>query len=299
MSTGLNKLLTPAELHSLGQYSLQSRYVVEGSLAGRHRSPARGSSAEFAEHRAYVSGDDLKHLDWKVLGRTERYYIRRYEDETNLRVYLVLDRSASMAYTSGPETKYHYACRLAAAVGYVVAKARDAVGLFLYADTIQAQLEPLNSILNLNNLASTMLRQGPSSTTRTARTLHQIAEAIQRRGLIVLFSDLLDEPAEIVRALAHFRQQHHDVIIFHTLDPAEIDFPFEKNAEFLDLETGARISADPRSLASEYRRVFAEFLEQYRKPCAEMKIDYRLVNTGQTMDRFLRAYLEERRRLAK
>lgn len=299
MAEGIGSLLTPEELHRLGRLVIQSRYVVEGNLAGRHRSPAKGASSEFADHRAYVTGDDLKRLDWKVLGRTDRYFIRRYEDETNLRVYLIIDRSASMAYTSAVETKYHYACRLATAIGYVIVKARDSVGLFLYSDTIDVKMDARNSVIHLNNLVKSLLLKEPSSATSTAKTLHQIAESVRRRGLIVLFSDLLDEPADIVRALAHFRKQHHDVIIFHILDSTELDFPFKKGAQFIDMETGERILADPRALAQDYRKAFAEFLEQYRKPCAEMKIDYRLVNTSQEMGPFIRAYLEERKRCSK
>ena len=296
---GLASLLTAQEMQHLGQLVIQSRYVVEGNLAGRHRSPVKGASSEFADHRAYAVGDDLKRLDWKVLGRTDRYFIRRYEDETNLRVYLIVDRSASMAYTSGVEPKYRYACRLAAAIAYVVIKARDSVGLFQYSNKIDARMEARNSVIHLNNLVKTLLAKEPSSTTNTAQTLHQIAEAVRRRGLIVLLSDLLDEPAEIVRALAHFRKQHHDVILFHILDAAELDFPFTKGAQFIDLETGERLLADPRTLAREYRQAFADFLEQYRKPCAELKIDYRLVNTSHDLGPLIRAYLEERRRLSK
>jgi uncharacterized protein (DUF58 family) len=296
---GINTLLSAPELQRLGRMVIQSRYVAEGNLAGRHRSPVTGASSEFADHRSYVAGDDLKRLDWKVLARTDRYFIRRYENETNLRVYLIVDRSASMAYTSGEETKYRYACRLAAAIGYVVVKARDSIGLYQYSSKIDGQMDARNSVNHLNNLVKTLLIKEPSSTTSTAKTLHQIAEAVRRRGLIVLLSDLLDEPADVVRALAHFRKQHHDVIIFHTLDPAEIDFPFVKGSRFIDMETGEQILADPRSLAREYRESFAKFLEQYRKPCAEMKIDYRMVNTSHDMSQFVRAYLEERKRCSK
>jgi len=299
VAEGISSLLTPQELTHLGRLVVQSRYVVEGNLAGQHRSPNRGSSSEFADHRAYVTGDDPKHLDWKVLGRTDRYYIRRYEDETNLRVYLVVDRSASMAYTSGTETKYHYACHLAAAIGYVVAKAKDSVGMYLYSDKIDSRMAAKNTFANLNNMAKILAQRKPSSTTKTAKTLHQIAESVRKRALIVLFSDLLDEPNEVVRALAHFRKQRHDVIIFHIMDSTELDFSFKRGAEFVDMETGERIMADPRSIAKDYQKVFADFLEKYRKPCAEMNIDYRMVNISQNMSSFVRSFLEERKRCSK
>jgi uncharacterized protein (DUF58 family) len=296
---GIRHFLAPRELQQLARLTLQSRYVVEGNLAGRHRSPNRGASTEFADHRAYIAGDDPKRIDWKVLGRTERYYVRRYEDETNLRVYFVVDRSASMGYGSGAVTKYDYACRLAAALGYVVVKARDSVGLYLYSNRIDAMAGARNSFNHLNNLLKTLQKHKPALTTETAITLHQIAEDVHRRGLIVLLSDLLDQPAEVVKALAHFRKQHHDVILLQVMDPMELDFAFKQAAEFEDLETGEKLVTDPRALAEEYQRALEAFLEEYRGPCAEMNIDYRLVNTREPPEEFVRAYLEERRRLSK
>ena len=299
MPDGLRHFLNPQEMHSLGRLVLNSRYAVDGNLAGAHRSPHRGSSSEFADHRQYIHGDDPKHIDWKVYGRTDRYFIRRYEDETNLRVYLVVDRSASMKYTSREETKYHYACRLAAAIGYVVIKARDSVGLCLYSDKIDSQMDSANSFAHLDNVMKTLQVSEPASTTETARTLHQLAESIRKRALVVVFSDLLEDEERIVRALAHFRKQHHDVVVFHTLDPAELDFTYEKNTVFEDLETQERLTCDPKEIAPAYAEVFGEFLAGYQKACREMQIDYRIIRTDQPLDTTVRAYLEERRRCSK
>ena len=299
MPMGISRYLNAQQLRHIGRLLLQSRYVVEGSLAGRHRSPMKGASSEFADHRAYFVGDDPKHIDWKVLGRTERYYVRRYEDETNLRVYLVMDRSASMGYTSGEQTKYEYACTLAAAIGYIVVKGKDSVGMCLYSSQLDAMMAARKTFVHLNTLLHMLGGYAPASTTTTAKTLHQVAESIRRRAMIVLFSDLFDEPEEIIHALAHFRKEHHDVIVFHVLDPAEIEFPFTKGSEFEDLETGEKIAVDARRLAADYRKAFAEFMESYRKPCTEMNIDYRLVNTRESPELFIRAYLEERRRLSR
>jgi len=297
---GIASFLTPAELHRLGRLAISSRYVVEGSLAGRHRSPNKGSSTEFAEHRNYNPGDDPRHLDWKVLARTDRYFVRRYEDETNLRVYLVVDRSASMAYASeGRRSKYDYARHLAAAIGYVVVKAGDSVGLCIYAEKVDADIGARNSISHLNHALATLKGFQPASRTSTAQTLHRIADSIRRRALVILFSDLLDEQGDIVRAVAHFRKLHHDVIIFHVLDPMEVDFGFKKAAEFVDMETGEKVVADPRVIAAEYRRLFGEFLEGYRKPFTEMNVDYRMAGTDQPLDAFIRAYLEERKRFSR
>jgi len=278
---------------------LQSRYVVEGTLAGRHRSPVKGASSEFAEHRSYIAGDDPKHIDWKVVGRTERYFVRQYQDETILRTYLVIDRSRSMAFGGGDITKYEYACRLAAALGYVVIRVRDAVGLFLYAEKMDVVMPPRNSLVHLNNLLKQVGMHEPSSKTRTAETLHRIADSIHRRAMVILFSDLFDDEEGVTRALAHFRKKGHDVILFHIVDPRELDLNFPKGGRFVDMETGEVVVTDPRGLAEEYKRVFGEFLDGYRRRCMELNVDYRLVRTDHDMGDLARAYLQERRRLSR
>lgn len=299
MADGIASFLSPEQLCKLGRLVFLSRYVVEGNLAGAHRSPKKGSSSEFADHKAYMQGDDPKHIDWKVFGRTDRYYVKRYQDETNLRVYLVVDRSASMAFGSGKLTKYEYACQLAAAIGYVIVKVRDSVGLFMHSETIDFKMDAANSFLHLNNLLKQMQAIKPSSKTEVAKSLHEVAEAVNRRALVVILSDLFDDPDAVGLALAHFRKQHHDVVVFHVLDPMEVDFSFRKGAQFEDMETQESITVDPRSIAKDYQKVFGEFLEKNRKMCATMNVDYRLCRTDQNMETFVRAYLEERRRCSK
>ncbi len=297
---GIAAFLNPAEMHKLGRLVLLSRYTVEGNLAGAHRSPLRGPSSEFADHKSYGQGDDPKHIDWRVLARTDKYFIKRYEDETNLRVYVALDRSASMGYSSGDgPTKYQFACHLAAALGYVIVKARDSVGLFLHAEKVDVKMDAGNSFQHLNNLLKHLQSHPPGAGTSIAKTLHEIAGSVRRRALVVVISDLLSDEAAITKALAHLRKQRHDVIVFQTLDPAEIDISFKKACELTDLETGERLAVNPRGLADEYRKVFGAFLEQYQKACAGMNIDYRLVRTDQSIESFVRAYLEERRRLSR
>ncbi len=296
---GIAGFLNPAEMHKLGRLVLNSRYVVEGNLAGAHRSPLKGPSSEFADHKAYGLGDDPKHIDWRVLARTDKYFVKRFEDETNLRVYLALDRSASMDYGSGEITKYAFACRLAAALGYVTVKARDSVGLYLYSDKVDARMEAANSFAHLNNLLKKIAEEPPGEKTGIAEALHEIAASVQRRALIVVISDLLGDENAVNIALAHLRKQRHDVIVIQVLDPVEIDLPLKKASELTDLETGATMAINPRGIAAEYRKVFGEFLEQYRKACAGMNIDYRLVRTDQPIEDFIRAYLMERRRVAK
>ena len=297
---GIAAFLNPAEMHKLGRLVLLSRYTVEGNLAGAHRSPLRGPSSEFADHKSYGQGDDPKHIDWRVLARTDKYFIKRYEDETNLRVYLALDRSASMGYSSGGgATKFQFACHLAAALGYVIVKARDSVGLFLHAEKVDVKMDSGNSFQHLNNLLKHVQSHPPGEGSGIAKTLHEIAGSVRRRALVVVISDLLTDEAAVTKGLAHLRKQRHDVIVFQTLDPAEIDLSFKKACELEDLETGERLSVNPRGLADEYRKVFGAFLEQYQKACAGLNIDYRLVRTDQPLESFVRAYLEERRRLSR
>lgn len=296
---GITYYLKPEERHKLGRLVLLSRYVVEGNLAGAHRSPMKGASSEFADHKSYGLGDDVKKIDWKVFGRTDRYYIKRYEDETNLRVYMVLDRSGSMGYGNSDISKYQYACHLAAAIGFVVVKARDSIGLYVHSNKIDYQVSASNSINHLNNLLKGLQGLKTGETTLVADTLHQIAESVRKRALIVIFSDLFDEPEKVNLALAHFRKQHHDVIVFHTLDPTEIDLSFKRGCEFEDMETGETVICDPKAMAADYQSVFQEFMEKYRSACQAMNIDYRLVRTDQDVGTFVRAYLEERRRLSR
>jgi uncharacterized protein (DUF58 family) len=286
-------------MHKLARITLMSRYVVEGNLAGAHRSPLRGSSSEFADHKNYTIGDDLRHTDWKVLGRTDRYYLKRYEDETNLRVYFAVDRSNSMAYGSGDRTKFNFACHLVAALGYVVVKARDSVGLFLFSDRVDLEMGARNSFNHLNNVLKQLQKEKPASTTHVAESLHQIAEKVRKRALIVVISDLFGDEKAINLALAHFRKKMHDVIVLHVLDPVEIDLSLRKGFQFLDMETKERLTVDPRTLAKEYQGLIAAFLEQYRVACESMKIDYRLVKTDQSVETYVRAYLEERRRFSR
>lgn len=301
MSEGIAAFLNPAQMAKLNRLALNSRYVVEGTLAGRHRSAQKGASTEFADHRAYMPGDDLKRIDWKVLGRTDKYFVRRYQDETNLRVYLLVDRSGSMGYSSSPDlpSKYKYACTLAAAVSYVVLKARDAVGMCIYGEKLDASLPCKNSFNELNNSLKILQGYKPAKGTAGADVMHQIAESINRRAMIIIISDLLDDQPEIIKALAHFRKNLHDVIVLHTLDPVELNLDLKRGAEFEDMENGERLIADPRALAKEYKDLMGDFIDTYRKSCAEMKIDYRLVKTDEPIDTFVRAYLEERKRLSR
>ncbi|MBI4568369.1 MAG: DUF58 domain-containing protein [Planctomycetes bacterium] len=293
----LSPYLDPQALTRLANLQLVARAVVEGFVSGLHRSPFHGHSVEFAEYREYIPGDDLKHFDWRIYARSERGYIRQYQEETNLRAHLLLDCSASMAYASRGISKWRYACFLAASLAYLMIRQQDAVGLCLFDDEIRAQQPARSTVQHLRNLLTVIEKATTTRRTAIPAVLHAMAEQVQRRGLVVLFSDLLDEPEEIFRGLAHFQHYRHEVIVFHLFDPAEIDFPFEGMTEFRDLETGERMDLLAEWYADEYRARLGEFVAQCRRRCREARIDYQMLPTSAPFDIALRNYLRKRTRL--
>jgi len=289
--------LTPEMLKKLAHLNIKSRTVVEGSVTGAHRSPFKGFSTEFADHREYVKGDDLRHLDWRVYARTQRHYIKQYEENTNLKAYTLIDCSGSMAYASDGVTKYEYACRLAAGLSYLIIKQQDSAGMAIFDERIQNYFPPKSTVSHLRAMIDGLTVVQPSSKTDTGIALHAMAEMLKRRGLIVIISDLMDEPDSVIKGLAHFKQRRHDVIVFHVLDDYELNFPFEKVGEFLDMETGERVRVAPKEIKEEYTKEFTEFLETYRRACFENGIDYVTINTNIPPEVFLAAYLTRRAKL--
>ena len=296
MPSGIHNFLNATERERLDRLFLDSRGAAEGCLAGRHRNRRHGGGTEFADHRPYTRGDDPRRIDWKVMGRTERCFLRQYEDETNLRVYIILDCSASMNYGTVGHTKYDHARRLAAALGYLVVKGRDSVGLQLYADVPLATIPARHTFHHLNHCLQVLGEKQPEAGTATGRTLHQVADSVNRRALMIVLSDLMDDQDAVLKALAHFRRQHHDVIVFQILDPTELDPATAPDGEYEDLETGELLTTDIRAVAPAYRELMDRFLAGYRKGCAEIRADYRLVNTAEPVIDFLHAYLEKRHR---
>ena len=296
---GITDFLTPEAMRKLETLALRSRYVVEGFRAGMHASPLKGASVEFADHRQYVKGDNLRHLDWKVFGRTERYHIKRFEEETSLRTHVVLDGSGSMAYGSGGRvSKYQYACRLAAALGYIVSRQQDALGLTIFDEEIRAHVPARSGSRHLRHFIELLAAHQPQKQTDTGRALHALAEMISRRGLIVLLSDLFDNSDAIFRAIAHFRKKMHDVILLQVLDPCELDLAIDRVAEFIDMETGERLEIDPALARIAYKRGLQSAIDECREKCAVMNVDYRLVSTGESFEDFIAQYLTERRRMS-
>ncbi len=296
-SIDYRKYLNPEVVSRLSSMELRARLVVEGFITGLHRSPYHGFSVEFAEHRPYMPGDEIKHVDWKVYGKTDRFYVKQFEEETNLKTYLLLDASASMAYSSNKMNKLQYATYLAGALTYLMLRQRDAVGLLLFDEKIRNYLPPRSVTTYLNQILQELDRAQSSSRTNIGTALHQMAERIKRRGLIILFSDLFDEPQKVISGLKHFRHKKHEVIVFHILDPLELSFEFHQDAVFKDMETGEEINTQPWHLRSEYQSHVKEFIHRYKKVCRENKIDYILLNTKESYDRALFEYLLKRKRI--
>ena len=291
------KFLQPEVVSKLSNMDLRARLVVEGFITGLHRSPYHGFSVEFAEHRQYMPGDEIKHIDWKVYGRTDRFFIKQFEEETNLKAYLLLDTSGSMGFGSGKITKLQYATYLAAALAYLMLKQRDSVGLITFDEKIRTFAPPRSVTSYLHELFRELERVESQAKTNVANTFHELAERIKRRGLIIIFSDLFDNPEKVMAGLKHFRHKKHEVIIFQILDPLERTFNFRKDAQFKDLETGETLNTQPWFIRGEYRALMQQFVEQYRKLCRENRIDYVLMDTSQDFDRALVEYLLKRKRI--
>jgi len=292
-------MLDPAVVARLAHLDVRARLVVEGFIAGMHRSPFHGFSVEFAEHRPYMPGDPLKNLDWKVWARSDRYLVKQYTEETNLRCHLLVDLSGSMGFRSerAAMSKLEYAQSLSAALAYLMLHQQDAVGVMLFADTPLTYVPPRAVRSHLDVLLGTLGHLEPKGRTRLGPALHQLAERIRRRGLVVLCSDLMDRPDDVLSALQHFRHRHHEVIVCHVLDPDEIEFPYTETATFVDLESGDRLTTEPWEIARRYREKLAAWSELYRRHCRERRIDYVVLDTRTPFDSALLAYLEKRARL--
>ena len=288
--------LDPSVVARLAHLDVRARLVVEGFIAGMHRSPFHGFSVEFAEHRPYMPGDPLKNLDWKVLAKSDRYLVKQYTEETNLRAHLLLDLSGSMGFRSerASLSKLEYARSLAAALAYLMLGQQDAVGVMLFGDHPQSYVPPRSVRSHLDVVLKTLAQGAAGGPTKLGPALHELAERIKSRGLIVLFSDLHDTPAEVLSGLQHFRHRNHEVIVFHILDPDEIEFPYTDASTFVDMETGAQLTTEPWEIAPRYREQLEAWRSKYSRSCREQRIDYVPLDTRTPFDRALLAYLEKR-----
>ena len=295
MENDLKNYFDPLVLARLSNLYLKSRWVVEGIMSGIHRSRSKGFSVEFEEHREYSPGDEIRRIDWKALGKFDRYFIKETEDETNLRAYLILDVSASMDYTSNGITKFAYGCILAASLAHVIIKQQDAAGLVTFSDRIESFIPPRAKRGYLMEILRALEGITPSGETSVGKILQEVAGKMNRRGLVILISDLLDEPESILEGLHLFRFKGNDVIVFHLLDPAELELPFEGNILFEDMEqVDLKVAADPKAIHRVYTKVVEEFIERIRKDCQERSIDYQLLSTSTPLDHALVSYLSWR-----
>lgn len=296
VSHGSARFLDPAVVAGLGTLELKARAIVEGFWLGLHRSPFRGFSVEFAEYRQYMPGDDPTFVDWKVYARSDRHYVKRFEQETNLPCYLVLDSSASMAYGSGTVTKLEYGQYLAAALAWLLTSQRDAVGFLAFDHAIRAHLEPSTRPGHLHAILVTLDRLEAGAQSDMARPLHGLANMISRRGLVIVLSDLLDEPSGVIEGLQHIRFRGMDVIVFHLMDHAELTFPFIGATRFRDPESGHEVLASPPAVRDEYLKRVAELTSRYERELRVAGIDYCLVDTTTPLDFALLKYLSARKR---
>jgi len=290
------KYLDPRVLSRISGLEVRARLIVEGFFSGRHRSPYRGLSIEFADHRAYTQGDDIRHIDWKVYGRTDKYYIKEYEQETNLNMVLVVDRSESMSYRSTPHilTKYEYAASLAAAMAYLTLQQQDSVGLALFDEDIRQFLRPANNAHHWRAIIQGLDGGTGQSKTSLDRVLGELVERLTQRTLIVLISDLFDDAYVVLRGFQHIRFRHHELIVWNLWDPAELSFPFTGPTLFDGLEASGRVHVEPRSVATRYREEVERFRTRLRAGCGRMQAEFTSFNTSAPLDIALSGYLATR-----
>ena len=291
------RFLDPGVIARLGTMELKARTVVEGFLSGLHRSPYKGFSVEFAEYRQYLPGDDLNTLDWKVYARTDRHYVKKFEEETNLECHLLLDQSASMAYKcAAPMTKLEYGSVLAASLAFLMNRQRDATGLIAFDEQIRFRLPAAARPGHVHAILLALERLQPGLRSNVGRPLHQLAEALLKRSLVVLISDLLDDPEPVIKGLRHLKFRGTDVVVFQLLDPNELTFPFKGAAKFTDIETSEEVVADPSRARTEYLRELAGLTLRYDRELRGAGIDYVQLDTSQPLDFALLTYLSARAR---
>lgn len=299
-SVHTGRFLDPAAIKRIGRMDLRARHVVEGFLSGMHRSPYFGQSIEFLQHREYTTGDDLRHLDWKIWAKQDRYVIKQYEEDTNMRVHLLVDVSNSMRYgraaasNGGAMTKYEYACTAAVSLGYLVLRQQDAVACLTFDEKVRNAVPPRSKRTHLNSVISTLDVSHPRDKTDMLGLMRGIAENYPRRGMMILFSDLLVDRPPLFKGLRLLRQRGHDVLVFHVLDDDELDFPFNGPTRFEGMETTDYLNCNPRALRDGYLEALHEYLEDVRVGCAKNTIDYRQVRTSEPLDAALATFLSKR-----
>ena len=296
-SSAIPRFLAPDVLAKITSLELLARTVVEGFISGLHRSPFTGFSTEFAEYRQYMPGDDLRYLDWKLLGRTDRYYIKKYRADTNAQCHILIDASASMRYTTGEITKLQYAQFLGSSLAYLANKQQDAVGLIAFDQEVRAHVPALSRSGHMRTIFGRLEQPEAGNETKLSAMLHEAAERISRRGIVIVISDFYDEPDELIEALQHLRFKGNDTIVFQLLDKNELDFEFSEPVLLQDLETEEQIHVLPDILGEGYRTTIQQHVEALRDGCARNKIDYELLTTDKPLDFALFSFLAKRARM--
>ncbi len=292
------KFLDPVVISKLKTLELKARMVVEGFKVGLHRSPYHGFSVEFSEHRPYMQGDALKNVDWKVFAKSEKYYIKQFEEETNLLSHIFVDASKSMQFKhSGKVSKIDYATILAAALAYVMIDQQDSVGLAIYSDKIHTYLPPKSNRIYLKTLLSALNQIQPGGTTTTSKCLDSVAEKIKKRGLTIIISDFFDDMNSILTALKHIHYKKNEVIVFQILDPIEKSFGFDRDSVFVDLESGEQITTQPHQIQRAYQEAMNEYLNKLKTECLNFGIEYNLIDTSQPFDKALMSYFAKRAKM--
>lgn len=290
-------LFDPKNASSLSNLELKARLVVEGFITGLHKSPYHGFSVEFSEHRPYRPGDEIRHIDWQAYGRSNKFYVKQFEEETNLRATIVVDSSKSMSYSSDKNiSKFNYSIFLASALAYLMNKQRDAVGLAIYNDELIEYMPSRSKTSYVGEILKKLENTIPSNLTGTSKALDTLAERIKRRGLIIIISDLLDDLDSISNALNHFRHSKHEVLIFHVLDPREIDFKL-KSSNFIDMETYEELITQPNQLQKVYKETVEKFIVDIKNICQKNQVDYNLITTDEPFDKALVKFLAKRNKL--
>ncbi|MCD4726201.1 MAG: DUF58 domain-containing protein [Pirellulales bacterium] len=288
------KLLRPEAIKRISRLGLRARHIVEGFLSGLHRSPYFGQSIEFRQHREYAHGDDLRHMDWKVWAKQDRYYIKQFEEDTNLRCTLLCDVSASMRYGRGDFSKYEYACTIAASLAYLLLRQQDAVGCVAFDESARMTVPQRTKRNHLNSIIKALELSDPRDKTDLYQILRNATESYPRRGMMILVSDLFVEREGLFRGLRLLRSRGHDVMVFHVLDDDELDFPFSGPTRFEGLELAEQLRCNPRALREGYLNSLGEYLEEVRHGCSRHNVDYALLRTSQPLDAALAAFLSNR-----
>lgn len=301
MPNDIHNLLPPEAMARISRLEIQARHVVEGFLSGQHRSPYFGQSIEFVQHREYVPGDDVRRIDWKAWSKTDKFYIKQYEEETNLRTTILVDASESMQFGSAPSalspqpsTKYDYACSIAAALTYLLLRQSDAVALAVFDDELRGRVPSRSRQTHLGTILSVLAVEKPAKKTDMYSILRKMADEKSQRGMVVLISDLFAPRDGLFKGLKLLRQRGHDVLIFHVLDDQELDFDYSGTTKFEGLESAGQLVCDPRSLRDGYLAAMQEFLDDLRRRCANNVIDYQTIRTSQPLDAVLRNYINHR-----